>query len=121
MQNSPQLKNILIVEDDHDIRESVAELLTMEGYPVIEARDGLEGLDRLRQMELPCIILLDMMMPVMDGPEFLTRVLADPVLCGCTVLVLTASHMQPPPGAAGILRKPFDFQALLEFVSRHCA
>jgi CheY-like chemotaxis protein len=113
--------NVLIVEDDPEIREALAEFLGLEGYSVIEAGNGLEGLDRLAQGTLPCIILLDMMMPEMSGAEFLTRVQADPVLRDCTVLVMTASFLELPPGAMGMIRKPFELPDLLELVNRHCS
>jgi len=118
--DNPQRKNVLIVEDDPDIRAAVAEILTMEGYSVTEASNGLVGLNRLAQMQRPCIILLDMMMPVMDGQEFLTRLQADPELRGCTVLIVTASFVQLPPGAAGVLRKPYELSELLDLLERHC-
>jgi CheY-like chemotaxis protein len=115
-----QPRNILIVEDDPDIREGVAELLVLDGYEVAMAANGLEGLHLLAQLGVPCLILLDMMMPVMDGPEFLARVKADPVLHACTVMIMTASHVQLPPGAAGLLRKPFELPELLAAVRQYC-
>ena len=113
--------NVLIVEDDPEIREALAEFLDLEGYSVIEASNGLEALNLLAQLTLPCIILLDMMMPVMSGEEFLTRVKAEPVLRACAVLVMTASFMDLPSGAVGIIRKPFELPVLLELVNRHCS
>lgn len=120
MATTSRRSTILIVEDDPEIRESLAELLGLEGYSVMEASNGLEGLNLLAQHTQPCTILLDMMMPVMDGPEFLARVKADPVLRNCTVLIMTASFAEPPPGSAGLIRKPFQLAALLDFVERHC-
>ena len=113
--------NVLIVEDDLDIQESVAEILGIEGYSVTVANNGQEGLSLLARISMPCIILLDMMMPVMNGPEFLAHVKADPVLRACTVLIMTAGHAQPPAGAVGLIRKPFELPALLAFVKRHCS
>jgi len=118
--DTPRRKNLLLVEDDPDIRAAVAEVLTLEGYSVTEAGHGLEGLERLARLELPCLILLDMMMPVMDGREFLARVQADPVLRGCTVLIVTASFVELPPGAVGVLRKPYELSELLELLVQHC-
>lgn len=115
------MKNILIVEDDPDIQESLADALSSEGYSVTQAKNGREGLDLLRHLGLPCLILLDMMMPVMDGQEFLQHMRADPVTSESTVLVITANRVTLPPGAAELLRKPFTLTDLLAAVRRHCA
>ncbi|CAM4079843.1 response regulator [Corallococcus exiguus] len=113
--------NILLVEDDPDIRESVAEILTIEGFSVAVAGNGQEGLDILSRIGPPCLVLLDLMMPVMSGLEFLSRVKADPLLRDCTVVLMTASHVQLPPGAAEFIRKPFDFSELVALANRHCS
>ncbi|XXF75298.1 response regulator [Myxococcaceae bacterium GXIMD 01537] len=97
--------SILLVEDDPDIRESVAEILTMEGYSVAQAVNGQDGLNVLARISVPGLIFLDLMMPVMTGPEFLTRLRADPVFRECTVLLMTASHPQHHPGTAGLMSR----------------
>jgi CheY-like chemotaxis protein len=109
-----------LVEDDPDIRGAVAEILQEEGFAVVVACNGYEGLARLVQMARPCLILLDMNMPVLDGPEFMARVREDPDLRACTVLILTAQRIAPPLGADGFLRKPFDIEDLLAAVERYC-
>jgi CheY-like chemotaxis protein len=109
-----------VVEDDPDIREAVSEILREEGFEVVAASNGREGLERLAQMARPCLILLDMNMPVMDGPEFLARVREDPELRACTVLIVTALKTAPPLGADGYLRKPFDIGELIAAVERYC-
>ena len=113
-------KNILVVENDEGIRESVAEVLTLEGYTVALASNGQEGLNQLAQAPLPCLILVDVLMPVMDGREFLARLKADPALQGCKVAIFTAREMPPPQGTVGLLRKPFELSELLDLVNRHC-
>jgi CheY-like chemotaxis protein len=60
-------QSILIVEDEKDIRESLKMLLELEGYSVFTAKDGKEGLEILKNLESPCLILLDLLMPVMNG------------------------------------------------------
>jgi CheY-like chemotaxis protein len=109
-----------MVEDDPDIRGAVAELLQEEGFEVVAASNGHEGLARLAQMTRPCLILLDMNMPVMDGPEFMARIRDDPELRACTVLIVTATKTALPLGADGYLRKPFDIGDLLSIVERYC-
>src|SRR4051812_46327475 len=98
---------ILIVEDDVDIRDSLRQLLEDEGFSVLTAGNGREGLERLKSMSQPCLILLDLLMPVMDGREFLDEFLRlrnenDFASAASKVLVLSAA---PPQGdmAQGIL------------------
>lgn len=111
---------LLLVEDDPDIRDALAELLQEEGFAVATASNGREGLDRLAEVERPCLILLDIDMPVMDGREFMAQVRADPELRDCTVLIVTATRGASPLGADGLLKKPFDIEELLGAVERYC-
>lgn len=108
------------MEDNPDIRDAVAEILREEGFEVVTASNGREGLGQLAQMMRPCLILLDMNMPVMDGREFMDWVRGDPELRSCTVLIVTADKIAPPLGAAAYLRKPFDIGELLGAVERYC-
>ncbi|WP_420715218.1 response regulator [Corallococcus sp. BB11-1] len=112
---------ILIVDDEPDLREVVAELLEMEDYAVVQAANGQLALDALAHIQPPCLILLDLMMPVMDGHEFLHRVRDDARLKDLPVLMLTAHpSAKAPPGTVGLLRKPVDITELLGLVARHC-
>lgn len=107
---------VLIVEDDVDVREILADLLESEGIPVRLAVNGQEGLASLRSaLPLPGVILLDVMMPVMDGPTFLRELAADPALARVPVIVMSAAHrpeLRLPPGTE-ILRKPLQLDDLL--------
>src|SRR5699024_7435122 len=100
---------ILIVEDDADSRVMVATLLTLHGYPVVTAANGAEGLAVARAHQ-PCLVLLDLMMPIMDGPAFRSEQLADPRLAGIPVLCLSGRHdaaaVARDLGAIGLLTKP---------------
>lgn len=110
---------VLLVDDDADIRESLRDLLTDEGYEVLCARDGREALDVLLAGERPSLIVLDLIMPVMDGVEFLTHLRADPDLASLPVVVASASSMVQPPPDTPLLRKPVNVDRLLELVERH--
>jgi two-component system, chemotaxis family, chemotaxis protein CheY len=117
------LKTILIVEDDPDLQEALADLLQSRGYTVSSANDGAKALQRLRESEAPGLILLDLMMPVMDGHEFLAHRNADPVLAGIPVVVISAGrHPQGSvaTGAAEVLYKPFESDDLIRIVRRYC-
>ena len=120
--SSKPSKRLLLVEDDPAILHPLRDLLELEGYSVVTAQDGIEALARLRT-ERPALIILDLMMPNMDGWEFRSRQLSDPSLATVPVVVLTAdprAHEDSKPlGNAIILRKPFDTNELLQIVREH--
>jgi CheY-like chemotaxis protein len=116
-------RHILLVEDDFAIRETVAEILEAEGFHVTCARNGADALERLSQRAgRPGLILLDLMMPVMDGVEFRRAQALDPELATIPVVVLSASAshdfrvLNLLPGA--YLTKPFELERLLATVER---
>jgi CheY-like chemotaxis protein len=112
---------ILIVDDDEDVRDSIADFLTLKGYMVAVAENGQVGLSRLIAGDAPCVVLLDLVMPVMDGWQFLTSVQGDPVLSQIPVVVVSAhAATHAPTGSAGLIRKPFAFADLYEAVEQHC-
>ena len=114
---------ILIVEDDADLREMMAQLLTLEGFVAATVSNGREALDYLEDRDAPEVILLDLMMPVMDGWEFRRKQQADPDLARVPVIVLSALDQARASGldAAAVLKKPLDFDRLLELVRAYCA
>ena len=111
---------ILVVEDDPGIRQGIVDFLAFEGYEVDVARDGEEALAYLRRAR-PSLIVLDLVMPVMNGPQLLARIRADHVAEGVPVAIMTAAM----PGASSLpvadayLTKPFDLDELLAVVARH--
>jgi CheY-like chemotaxis protein len=115
---------VLIVEDDQDIRETLAEILVDEGYRVAGVADGAAALEMLRITPSPCLILLDLMMPVMNGWEFRTRQLGDPSLRDIpTALITGVGEVAQKAAALGTVDafgKPIDIERLLDTVRRHC-
>ena len=115
---------VLVVDDDFNIRETVNEVLVDAGYAVTEAGNGAEAMQALRQGLAPCVILLDLMMPVMDGWEFRTAQLQEAALANIPVIVLTAdgSSRRKAASIVGVesLEKPVRLEQLLSAVSRHC-
>ena len=109
---------LLVVDDDRGIRETLGEVLRDERYTVLLARDGGEALDLLAKDPVPGLILLDLAMPGIDGAAFLERQRKDPRLRGIPVVVFSADDRAPRSGAAGWLRKPVDLGDLLETVAR---
>jgi CheY-like chemotaxis protein len=116
-------RTILVVDDDVDVTEAVTAALTDEGYEVVTAANGHEALVYLKsEKPLPSLILLDVMMPIMDGYEFRREQSRDPAISGIPVLVCTAGapgECLAAMGDTGRLRKPFDLDQLLgEVASR---
>ena len=117
------MPTVLLVEDDPDIREASGIILRREGYEVVEAEHGEQALEALAQMrEPPCLVLLDLMMPVMTGPELL-KVLQDrQQLADLTVVVLSAGGQpKDAPQAKHFLRKPVPASLLVAIVREFCA
>jgi CheY-like chemotaxis protein len=121
VETSSRRCSILVVEDDPGIRESLVECLASEGYAVEPASDGAEGLERLRAHR-PDVVVLDLVMPVMNGAELLDAVGRDPALRDVPILLMTAAmpHLVEMPRAAGYLAKPFELGELLDAVERVC-
>ena len=115
---------VMIVEDDIDVRESLADVLEDSDYRPLGVANGKEALERLRATPgKPCLILLDIMMPVMDGWQFRAIQRSDPELAGIPVVVLTAHvdlKQADALGAAACLKKPVRLDALLATVERFC-
>lgn len=114
---------ILVVEDDLDIREVMRLVLEAGGYQVLEAGDGAEALGVVRAQR-PSVILLDLMMPGMDGFQFRESQLQDPAIASIPVVVVsgggTVQERASELGAAGFLVKPMDVQRLLALMGDLC-
>ena len=113
---------ILLVEDDFDVREALAETLREEGYTVDCACDGEEALQYLRGGGRPGLILLDLMMPRMSGSEFRMVQKVDPALRHVPVVLLSADGRMEEKArileTAGAIKKPIDLHELLTTIER---
>jgi CheY-like chemotaxis protein len=110
---------VLVVEDDREARESVQEVLEWAGYETVVAPDGRAALDLLQTVPAPTLILLDVMMPVMSGPEFMAIRAHDPRLIAIPVVLLTAVAELSELLSEPVLRKPVDLEDLLATVRRY--
>jgi DNA-binding response OmpR family regulator len=122
--------NVLIVEDDPDIREMLAAFLSIEGFHAIAAEDGLEALHLLRAVrhrapDIPCLVLLDLKMPRLSGKEFRRAQLGDPTVANVPIAVMSGAvdleQRAKALGAVATLSKPIDFDALMNVVRRYCS
>ena len=115
--------SVLIVEDDEATLEAVAELLEGEGVSVCKASNGREALERLRRGRVPALIIVDLMMPVMDGWELCRRIADDEDLAPIPIAIVTAAaaveRMPVRRHDAGFFIKPVDYRNLLEVVRRY--
>ncbi len=112
----------LVIEDEDEARAALTQILEFEGFRVEAFPNGAAALDYLAKSEAPCLILLDIRMPVMDGRQFRTAMLRDTRLANVPVVIVTALD---PSAAAGMsalrgLRKPINADALLSVVRENC-
>jgi CheY-like chemotaxis protein len=115
---------ILVVDDDYDMQDAISESLEIEGHETTCVSNGREALDYLRDGERVCVILLDLMMPVMNGWEFRERQLQNSELASIPVVVVTADGNADEKArklsADGFLRKPLRAEELLSTVEKFC-
>ena len=116
------MANILVVEDNDDVREMMAVTLELEGHEVATAVNGRDALNKLHEGQKPCLILLDLMMPVMNGWELQNELEHDPELRDVPVIVVSAAthDLMKRADAAAYLPKPIDVDQLLDMVVDFC-
>jgi len=114
---------VLVVEDDPDIREVLEEMLDAGGHQVLTASNGREALEVLDRVASPCLVLLDLMMPVMSGFAFLEELHRRPDQERVSVLLISANAQLEQTargsGVVGFVKKPFDLDDVLALVDRH--
>lgn len=115
------MSTILVVDDDIDLRDTLCDALELAGHRPIAARDGHEALEHLRGDGTIHIVLLDLMMPNMNGWEFRKAQLADPRLARIPVIVMTAAAdlSKSPVDATLVVKKPLTLTRVLEVVASH--
>lgn len=117
----PNNKIILVVEDDKDIQDSLKLALEIEGYKVFIADNGKEAMEKLAKIPTPCLILLDLMMPVMNGWEFIEVISKDLMLSTIPIVVVSAfGDKKSLTKFDGYIPKPIDLSILLGAVCKHC-
>lgn len=115
------MKSVLVIEDDHDTRVSIRQNLEAAGYFVFSAANGRQGLETLKRIKPPCLVLLDAVMPIMNGEEFLREMEADPNLHMIPVVVVSAfPDVAKTLVANAIVQKPINLKLLLDTVNKYC-
>ena len=116
------MTTVLVVDDEPLIAMALEAMLEDAGHRVATAANGRQGLERLAEAPRPDLVLLDMMMPVMNGPAMLAAMAADPELRGIPVIVLSSLPEEAvrarAGGAAAILRKPYTADEVLDAIAR---
>lgn len=111
---------VLVVEDERDLREMLCEALELNGYRVVVAPEGRAALDALARIESLCLVLLDLLMPGMNGWDFLKELRARAEYAAVPVVVHSSSPVHAP-GATRVLTKPLELERLLDVVREFCA
>jgi CheY-like chemotaxis protein len=114
---------VMVVDDDPDTREVLSELLDASGLKVLQAENGKIALEVLKKTpRFPCLVFLDLSMPVLDGRGFLKRRAMDPALRDIPVVVISASNQpaEPLEGIEEFLRKPVRVDRLMEIINHYC-
>lgn len=116
--------NVLIIDDDADVREAISLLLSSEGHHSVAVNDGHQALECLEQGVPVCLILLDLMMPGMNGAEFRAKQRLDPRISSIPVVIITADGNAEGKARQlevdGVLRKPMDAAILVSTVRKYC-
>ena len=107
---------MVVVDDDEAVREAMEDVLQLDGFHVLTASDGDEALRVLHAAPRPCVALVDLVMPNVDGWELLRAIAGEPALRDIPLVCTTAGRDERPQGCVAILRKPFDDRALVAVV-----
>jgi CheY-like chemotaxis protein len=111
---------VLVVEDEEDLREMIREALELSGYNVVTAEEGQEALRKLDHIEHLCVVLLDLLMPGMNGWEFFEKFRARPELMDVPVIVHSSTPSSAPAGATRVVQKPLLFDRLISVIGEYC-
>ena len=112
---------ISVVEDEKELREMMREALELNGYTVVTATDGQNALDQIEHVEQLCLVLLDLLMPRMNGWDFFKELRARPAYANVPVVVHSSAPAAAPLGVTRVLAKPMDLTRLLDVVREYCA
>ena len=111
---------VLVVEDEEDLREMMREALELKGYRVVTAEEGQDALNKIDGIEKLCLVLLDLLMPGMNGWDFFAKMRERPELAQVPVIVHSSASNRAPAGVTRVLQKPILFDRLISVVGEYC-
>jgi DNA-binding response OmpR family regulator len=111
---------VLVIEDEEDVREMIRDALELNGYAVVTAEEGNDALGKLSLIEGLCLVLLDLVMPGMNGWDFFEAMRRRSELDAVPVLVYSSATHQAPRGVTRVIQKPLTFEQLLTTVREYC-
>ena len=111
---------VLIVEDEEDLRELMRASLELRGYRVVTAEEGQDALAKIDGIEQLCLVLLDLLMPGMNGWDFFEKMRQRPELSEVPVIVHSSAADRAPAGVSRVLQKPIQFERLISVVGEYC-
>lgn len=111
---------VLVVEDEEDLREMMRDALELNGYQVATAQDGVQAFDEIARIDQLCLVILDLLMPGMNGWDFFTQMRQRAELAAIPVVVHSSAPDQAPSGATRVLKKPLELSRLLSVVKEYC-
>ena|SRR5687768_12513672 len=117
----PMAHTVLVVEDEEDLREMMREALELNGYSVATAQEGQEALEAIAKVEQLCLVLLDLLMPGMNGWDFFMKMRERPEFASVPVVVHSSAADRAPDGVTRVLKKPVELDRLLSVVGEYCA
>jgi CheY-like chemotaxis protein len=112
---------LLLLEDEQELREMMTEALERAGFNVVAVADGREALDVIPKIERICLVLLDLLMPGMNGWDFFAAFMARPELASVPVVVHSSAPENAPVGATKVLRKPISLDRLVGVAREFCS
>jgi CheY-like chemotaxis protein len=120
MTNESCPATVLVVEDDDDIREAIGDILQEQGYEVALAENGEHALQVLAEVNRPCLLLVDLVMPKMDGWQLMKALSKNDRLATIPVIVMSAMPKAEKLDGQRVVKKPIDLDMMLEIVREHC-
>ena len=114
-------RTVLVVEDDVELCETMCEALALSGYAVVAAQDGKDALNKVGGIESLCLVILDLLMPKMNGWEFVEQLRTRSEFANVPILVYSSAPGPAPATVARVLKKPVPLDRLLATVREYCA
>jgi CheY-like chemotaxis protein len=111
---------VLVVEDELELREMMRDALELNGYAVVTAEDGQDALDKIGDIEHLCLVILDLLMPVMNGWDFVERMRQHAEWAAIPIVVHSSAPAPPSAGVTRVIQKPMLFERLISIVREYC-